>query len=271
MLTVPAHIVRPSYAESGVPARRNEGRVKTPDVIARMRRTCTVAAEILALTGAHLEVGMTTDEVDRYCHQLYIDRDCYPSTLNYHDYPKSLCTSVNEVICHGIPDDRKLEDGDIINLDITAFREGVHGDCNATFFVGDVAPEYRQLVKVTHECMMKGIGAVIPGQPISDVGRAIENHAKQYKYGVVRAFVGHGIGEEFHSDIQVPHYYDSKANMIMLPGMTFTIEPMLNLGTHEWRMWNDNWTVVTRDLKRSAQFEHTLLVTADGAEILTNP
>ena len=269
MLTVPAHIERPSYADSGVPARRNEGRVKTPDIIERMRRTCTTAAEILALTGASLKVGMTTDEVDRYCHQLYIDRNCYPSTLNYHDYPKSLCTSVNEVICHGIPDDRPLQDGDIVNLDVTAFREGVHGDCNATFLVGDVAPEFQQLVRVTKECMMKGIEAVVPGRPISDIGRAIEQHAKKYRYGVVRAFVGHGIGEEFHSDIQVPHYYDAKASMTMLPGMTFTVEPMITMGTWRHDSWDDDWTAVTTDGKRTAQFEHTLLVTEEGVEILT--
>ena len=269
MLTVPAHIERPSYADTGVPARRNEGRVKSPEIIERMRRTCTTAAEILALTGASLKVGMTTDEVDRYCHQLYIDRNCYPSTLNYHDYPKSLCTSVNEVICHGIPDDRPLQDGDIINLDITAFREGVHGDCNATFLVGEVAPEFQQLVRVTKECLMKGIEAVQPGRPISDIGRAIEQHAKTHRYGVVRSFVGHGIGEEFHADIQVPHYYDPKASMIMLPGMTFTIEPMITMGTWKHDSWDDDWTAITSDGKRTAQFEHTLLVTETGVEILT--
>jgi methionyl aminopeptidase len=173
------------------------------------------------------------------------------------------------VICHGIPDDRPLQDGDIINLDITAFREGVHGDCNATFLIGEVAPEFQQLVKVTKECLMKGIEAVQPGRPLSDIGRAIEQHAKIHRYGVVRSFVGHGIGEEFHGDIQVPHYYDPKASMIMLPGMTFTIEPMITMGTWKHDSWDDDWTAVTSDGKRTAQFEHTLLVTDNGAEILT--
>jgi methionyl aminopeptidase len=269
MLTVPAHIARPPYAETGVPPRSKSSRVKTPDIIERMRRTGKVAAEILALTGAHIQVGMTTDEIDRFCHQLYIEHDCYPSTLNYHEYPKSLCTSVNEIICHGIPDDRPLQDGDIINLDITAYREGVHGDCNATFLVGNVSEEHKNLVAVTKECMMRGIAAVKPGKPISDVGKAIEEHAKKYKYGVVRAFVGHGIGEDFHGDIQVLHYYDPKSSMKMEPGMTFTIEPMITLGTWKYESWDDDWTAVTADGKWTAQFEHTILVTETEPEILT--
>jgi methionyl aminopeptidase len=189
--------------------------------------------------------------------------------LNYHGYPKSLCTSVNEVICHGIPDSRALEDGDIVNLDVTAYIGGVHGDTNATFLVGDVDPASRQLVRVTEECTWHGIEAVKPGRPISDIGRAIEDHAKRYRYGVVRAFIGHGIGEQFHTDVQVLHYYDSRATTIMRPGMTFTIEPMIAMGGWQHRMWDDGWTAVTADGKRTAQFEHTVLVTDGGAEVLT--
>jgi methionyl aminopeptidase len=205
-------------------------------------------------------------------HELTIERGAYPSPLNYHGYPKSVCTSVNEVICHGIPDSRVLLDGDIINLDVTAYIGGVHGDTNATFFVGDVDPVSRNLVKVTEECTWYGIEAVVPGRPISDIGKAIEQHAKKHKMGVVRAFIGHGLGEQFHTDIQVLHYYDESASMIMRPGMTFTIEPMITLGGWQHRMvFDDDWTAVTADGKRTAQFEHTVLVTDDGVEVLTAP
>jgi methionyl aminopeptidase len=269
MLTVPSHIPPTRWAATGVVARRSEPLVKSPEIIERMRRTCAIAAEVLRLTGEFVRPGITTDEIDRYCHQLYIERDSFPSTLNYHEYPKSLCTSVNEVICHGIPDDRVLEEGDIVNLDVTAFKEGVHGDCNATFFVGEVSEESRKLVEVTKECMWKGIEAVKPGLPINVVGKAIEQHAQKHKYGVVRVFVGHGIGEEFHNDIQVPHYYDPRATMKMEPGMTFTIEPMITLGTWRHVQWDDGWTAVTADGRRTAQFEHTVLVTDTGVEVLT--
>jgi methionyl aminopeptidase len=176
---------------------------------------------------------------------------------------------VNEVICHGIPDSRQLEEGDICNIDVTGWVGGVHGDTNATFFVGDVDPESRRLVEVTEECMWHGIEAVRPGRPLSDIGRAIESHAKQHRFGVVRAFVGHGIGEQFHTDIQVLHYHDSRATLTMRAGMTFTIEPMITLGTVNYRVWDDNWTAVTADGRRTAQFEHTILVTEEGADVLT--
>ncbi len=269
MRSVPSHIGRPPYADSGIPARWNESAIKSDDIIGRMRRTGVVAAEILRLSGEALRVGMTTDELDVYVHDLYIERDCYPSPLNYGEFPKSLCTSVNEVICHGIPDDRPLEDGDIINLDITAYREGVHGDCSATFAVGSVSPESKQLMDVTAECLRLGVAAVRPGRPVSDIGRAIEDHAKRYRYGVVRSFIGHGIGEQFHTDLQILHYYDPRATTVMRPGMTFTIEPMITLGTVKHATWDDDWTAVTTDGKRTAQFEHTVLVTTDGVEILT--
>jgi methionyl aminopeptidase len=269
MRTVPGHIERPSYADTGEPIRWDEPRIKSPEIIERMRHACNVAAEILRLTGEYLEPGMTTEDVDAYAHQLYIERNAYPSTLNYHGYPKSLCSSANEVICHGIPDSRVMQDGDIMNLDITAYIGGVHGDTNATFCVGNVDQQSRDLIRITEECTWKGIEAVKPGRPISDVGRAIEEHAKAHRLGVVKAFVGHGIGEQFHTDIQVLHYYDSRSSMIMRPGMTFTIEPMITLGTWQHKSWDDDWTAVTADGKRTAQFEHTCLVTDDGVEVLT--
>jgi methionyl aminopeptidase len=269
MRPVPEHIARPPYAESGEVEAWDEPRIKSPDVIERMRHAGAVAAEILRLGGEAVRPGVTTEEIDVYVHDLYVERGAYPSPLNYHGYPKSLCTSVNEVICHGIPDSRALEDGDIVNLDVTAYIGGVHGDTNATFLVGDVDPASRQLVRVTEECTWHGIEAVKPGRPISDIGRAIEDHAKRYRYGVVRAFIGHGIGEQFHTDVQVLHYYDSRATTIMRPGMTFTIEPMIAMGGWQHRMWDDGWTAVTADGKRTAQFEHTVLVTDGGAEVLT--
>ena len=269
MRAVPAHIGRPSYAETGHVVVMDEPRIKSPDVIERMRRAGAVAAEILRLAGEAVRPGVTTDEIDAYVHDLYVERNSYPSPLNYHGYPKSLCTSVNEVICHGIPDSRVLVDGDIVNLDVTAYIGGVHGDTNATFYVGDVDPISRRLTEVTEECMWHGIEAVVPGRPLSDIGKAIEQHAKQHRYGVVRAFIGHGIGEQFHTDIQVFHYYDPRATMIMRPGMTFTIEPMITLGTWQHRMWDDGWTAVTTDGKRTAQYEHTVLVTDDGVDVLT--
>jgi methionyl aminopeptidase len=269
MRPVPEHIARPPYAESGEVEAWDEPRIKSPDVIERMRHAGAIAAEILRLGGEAVRPGVTTEEIDAYVHDLYVERGAYPSPLNYHGYPKSLCTSVNEVICHGIPDSRALEDGDIVNLDVTAYIGGVHGDTNATFLVGDVDPASRQLVRVTEECTWHGIEAVKPGRPISDIGRAIEDHAKRYRYGVVRAFIGHGIGEQFHTDVQVLHYYDSRATTIMRPGMTFTIEPMIAMGGWQHRMWDDGWTAVTADGKRTAQFEHTVLVTDGGAEVLT--
>jgi methionyl aminopeptidase len=220
--------------------------------------------------------GVTTDEIDRVGHEFLLDHGAYPSTLGYRGFPKSLCTSVNEVVCHGIPDDRRLEDGDIVNIDITAFVTidgvGVHGDTDATYLVGDVDEESRLLVERTHEAMMRAIKAVRPGREINVIGRVIESYAKRFGYGVVRDFTGHGIGTAFHSGLVVPHY-DAAPHYadVIEPGMTFTIEPMLNLGTHEWEMWDDGWTVVTKDHRRSAQFEHTLLVTETGAEILTLP
>jgi methionyl aminopeptidase len=272
MRDVPAHIARPPYAATGAVHRWPEPRVKTEETIAKMRHAGAVAAEVLRLAGEQVAPGVTTEEIDVFVHEACIERGAYPSPLNYNGYPKSVCTSVNEVICHGIPDSRALRDGDIVNLDVTTYIGGVHGDTNATFLAGDVDDESRELVAVTEECMWHGIEAVQPGRPLSDIGRAIEAHAKKHRYGVVRAFIGHGIGELFHGDIQVLHYYDERASMIMRPGMTFTIEPMITMGTWQHKMvFDDGWTAVTADGKRTAQFEHTILVTDDGCDVLTAP
>ena len=271
MRNVPTDIPRPPYAETGVPVRIPESHVRTPEVIERMRRAGREAAQVLQTVAAAIAPGVTTDELDALCHEEIIRRGAYPSPLNYGGFPKSLCTSVNEVICHGIPDDRPLVDGDIVNLDVTIYLDGVHGDTNATFPVGQIDEESAQLIDVTRECLDRGIAAVHPGRPISDIGRAIQHHAESHGYGVVRAFVGHGIAEQFHTDLQIPHYFDQRATTIIEPGMTFTIEPMITLGAWQHHMWDDDWTAVTVDRRRTAQFEHTLLVNDDGVEILTLP
>jgi methionyl aminopeptidase len=265
---VPASIVRPDYAQTGRP--RAMGRdVKTPDELERLRRACRAAARVLRVSGEAVKVGITTDALDEIAHTETVRLGGYPSPLNYRGFPKSLCTSVNEVICHGIPDSRPLEDGDIVNLDVTVYLDGMHGDCSATFLVGNVDAEGRRLVQVSRECLSRGIAAVKPGLPVSDIGKAVEAHASRHGYGVVRAYCGHGIGESFHSQLQIPHHYDPSMKRLMEPGMTFTIEPMITEGTWQDLLWNDGWTAVTADGKRSAQFEHTIAVTEDGAETLT--
>ncbi len=267
---VPPEIPRPSYAETGEPSRWAEPLVKSPEVIARMRKAGRAAAEILEIAGRAVAPGVTTDEIDAVVHEATIERGGYPSPLNYRGFPKSVCTSVNEVICHGIPDDRPLRDGDIVNCDVTIYLGGVHGDCNATFLVGDVDEAGRELVRVTREAMWRGIEAVRPGVPVNEIGRAIQEHAEAHGFGVVRAFVGHGIGEEFHTAPSVPHYFDPSADTMLEPGMTFTIEPMITEGSWELgRIWADGWTAPTRDRSRCAQFEHTVLVTTGGVEVLT--
>ncbi|HZY26914.1 MAG TPA: type I methionyl aminopeptidase, partial [Jiangellaceae bacterium] len=224
-----------------------------------------------------IQAGVTTDELDQVGHEYLCDHGAYPSTLGYPGsargpaFPKSLCTSANEVICHGIPDSTVLTEGDIVNIDITAYLDGVHGDTDATYLVGEVDEESRLLVERTREAMLRGVKAVRPGRSINVIGRVIESYARRFGYGVVRDFTGHGIGTAFHSGLVIPHYDDPSATTMIEPGMTFTIEPMLNLGTPEWVMWDDGWTVVTKDGRRSAQFEHTVLVTDTGAEILTQP
>jgi methionyl aminopeptidase len=267
---VPAHIPRPEYVGRKRP-KTGEPDVKNAETIARMRAAGRLAARALQEVGQHVAPGVTTDELDRVGHEFLSDHGAYPSTLGYRGFPKSLCTSINEVICHGIPDSTRIADGDIVNVDITAYLNGVHGDTNATFLAGDVDEESRLLVERTHEAMMRGIRVVAPGRPLNAVGRVIESYARRFGYGVVRDFTGHGIGVTFHSGLIVPHFDDPDVTVIMEPGMTFTIEPMLTLGTIDYHIWRDGWTVVTKDRKRSAQFEHTLAVAADGYEILTLP
>ncbi len=269
---VPAEIERPHYAEAGGRSRRDVPDVQDAETLAAMRRTGRAAAEVLRAVGEAAAPGVTTEELDALCHQLCIHAGGYPSPLNYGEppYPKSLCSSVNEVICHGIPDSRPLRDGDILNLDVTLFREGVHGDTNATFCVGTVDELSQALVRVTRECLEAGIEAVRPGSPTSDIGRAIQTHAETEGFSVVRAFTGHGVGREFHTGLHILHYDEPRdATVVMEEDMTFTIEPMIALGAWQHRMWADDWTAVTTDGRRTAQFEHTLAVTADGAEILT--
>ncbi len=269
--SVPESIARPEYVDKPAPAPFTGNEVKDAETIEKIRIACRLAAQARDLVGEQIAPGVTTDELDRVGHEFLCDHDAYPSTLGYKGFPKSLCTSVNEVVCHGIPDARVLEDGDIVNIDITAYLNGVHGDTNATFLAGDVDEETRLLVERTREALERAIRAVKPGRRVNVVGRVIEAYAKRFGYGVVREFTGHGIGTSFHSGLVIPHYDDPRFDDEIRPGMTFTIEPMLNLGTHEWVMWDDGWTVVTADGQPSAQFEHTLLVTNDGAEILTLP
>jgi len=271
-LPVPQHIERPEYVGKKEPAPNTASEIKSPEVIERIRIASKIAAQALAEVGKACQPGVTTDSLDRLGHEFLMDHNAYPSTLGYRGFPKSLCSSLNEVICHGIPDSTVLEDGDIINIDITAFIGGVHGDNNATFLVGDVDEESRLLVERTEMSLKRAIKAVMPGREINVIGRIIESYAKRFGYGVVKDFTGHGVGEAFHSGLIIPHYDAAPAfNTIIEPGMVFTIEPMLTLGTIEWDMWEDDWTVTTKDKKRTAQFEHTLLVTDDGAEILTLP
>jgi methionyl aminopeptidase len=269
--SVPSTIVRPEYVDRPGPAPFTGSEVKDDETLDRIRTAARIAAQALHEVGKHIEPGVNTDQLDSIGHEFLIDHGAYPSTLGYRGFPKSLCTSINEVICHGIPDSTVVHDGDIVNIDITAFIGGVHGDTNATFLAGEVDQESRLLVERTQEALTRGIKAVRPGRALNVIGRVIESYARRFGYGVVREFTGHGIGESFHSGLVVPHFDDPGATTILEPGMVFTIEPMLNLGTHEWTMWDDGWTVVTKDLRRSAQFEHTIVVTGTGAEILTLP
>ncbi|RJK96962.1 type I methionyl aminopeptidase [Vallicoccus soli] len=268
---VPPQIPRPEYVGRPAPTPYEGPEVQDPGTVERMRQAGRLAAQALQEVGRHVAPGVTTDELDAVGHAYLVERGAYPSTLGYRGFPKSLCTSVNEVICHGIPDTTVLSDGDIVNVDITAYLDGVHGDTNATFLVGEVDEESRLLVERTLEATWRGIRAVRPGRQLNVVGRVIEAYAKRFGYGVVRDFTGHGIGTSFHSGLVVPHYDDPAATTVMEPGMTFTIEPMLTLGTYRWDMWDDGWTVLTKDRRRTAQFEHTLVVTDTGSEVLTLP
>jgi methionyl aminopeptidase len=270
MRIVPSAIPRPEYVGKKAPKKHAGSDIQSQEIIEKMRIAGRIAALALAEVGANVAPGITTDELDRIGHEFLLDHNAYPSTLGYRDFPKSLCASLNEVICHGIPDSTVVANGDICNIDITAFINGVHGDTNATFLAGEVDEQSRLLVERTQESLTRAIAAVRPGRPINVIGRVIESYAKRFGYGVVRDFTGHGISTTFHSGLIVPHYDTSHFDTVMEEGMTFTIEPMLTLGTHTWDMWDDDWTVVTKDRLRSAQFEHTLVVTATGAEILTS-
>ncbi|KRE43317.1 type I methionyl aminopeptidase [Knoellia sp. Soil729] len=269
---VPSGIERPEYVDKATPDKNLSPEVKDAETIELMRVAGRVAAQAMEAAAAVIAPGVTTDEIDRVGHEFLLDHGAYPSTLGYRGFPKSLCTSVNEVVCHGIPDSRPLEDGDIVNIDITAYLGGVHGDTDATYLCGDVDEESRLLVERTKEAMMRGIKAAVPGREVNVIGRVIESYARRFGYGVVRDFTGHGIGRSFHSGLIIPHYDAAPSyDTVIEPGMTFTIEPMLNLGTERWQMWDDEWTVVTQDRRRSAQFEHTILITDHGNEILTLP
>ncbi len=271
-LTVPGSIPRPEYVGKPGPAPFTGSEVKDAETLEKIRISSKIAAQAIVEVGRHIVPGVTTDQLDRIGHEFLLDHQAYPSTLGYRGFPKSLCSSLNEVICHGIPDSTVVQDGDIINIDITAFKNGVHGDTNFTFTVGDVDEESRLLVERTQESLNRAIRAVAPGREINVIGRTISAYAKRFGYGVVRDFTGHGVGEAFHTGLIIPHYDAAPAyNTVLSEGMVFTIEPMLTLGAIEWDMWADDWTVVTRDRKRTAQFEHTLVVTAAGAEVLTLP
>lgn len=269
---VPGSIARPEYVGRSHPDEGHDSNMYGPEEIELVREAGRIAARALQLAGAAAEPGVSTDELDRIAHEYMCDHGAYPSCLDYRGFPKSICTSLNEVICHGIPDSTVLEDGDIINLDVTAYKNGVHGDTNATFLVGDVDEDSRLLVERTEEAMNRGIKAVRPGREINVIGRVIEKYAKRFGYGVVRDFTGHGVGREFHSGLIVPHYDAAPAHgTVMVPGMIFTIEPMLTLGTITWDQWDDDWTITTHDKRRTAQFEHTMVVTDDGVDVLTLP
>ena len=269
-LDVPASIPRPEYVGKAVPSKFTGSNIKTPEQIEKIRHSGKIAAQAIELVGQNAKPGITTDELDKIAHNFLMENGAYPSTLGYRGYPKSICSSLNEVICHGIPDDTVLEDGDILNIDITAYIDGFHGDSNQTFLVGEVKPEVAELVERTREALARGIAVVAPGRSVNLIGRAIESYAKRFNYGVVRDFTGHGIGEAFHSGLIIPHYDSApKYSDEMQVGMVFTIEPMLTLGTYQWDMWADGWTVVTKDKSITAQFEHTLVVTETGADILT--
>ncbi|MBF4553422.1 type I methionyl aminopeptidase [Corynebacterium suicordis] len=268
--TVPAHIERPEYVwKDEVQENVGEPWIQSAEVIEKMRDTSRIAAEALREAGAAVAPGITTDELDRIAHEYMLDHGAYPSTLGYRQYPKSTCISLNEIICHGIPDSTVVEEGDIVNIDVTAFKNGVHGDTNATFIAGEASEEHALLVERTEQAMWRGIKAVKPGREINVIGRVIESYAKRFGYNVVRDFTGHGVGPTFHNGLVILHHDNQRDHTTLEPGMTLTIEPMINLGTLDYDIWDDNWTVQTKDKKWTAQFEHTLVVTDDGCEVLT--
>ncbi|XP_057310115.1 methionine aminopeptidase 1-like [Hydractinia symbiolongicarpus] len=274
---VPEHIARPDYADhpEGYPASEMEVKrstqiiVHTSEDIEKMRTVCRLARECLDAGAKAVRPGVTTDEIDRIIHEATVERNCYPSPLNYHNFPKSCCTSVNEVICHGIPDQRELQEGDIVNLDVTCYYDGFHGDLNETLFVGKVDDDTKLLVETAYDSLMAAVNEVKPGARYRDMGQYIQKEAHANGCSVTRTYCGHGIHRLFHTAPNVPHYAKNKAVGVMKPGHVFTIEPMINKGTWRDVLWPDDWTAVTQDGQRSAQFEQTLLVTETGVEILT--
>ena len=268
---VPITITKPEYVGKSAPTPYKGSDVQTSETGEKMRIAGRIAADAMDVAGSQIKAGMTTEDLDQIVHEFICDQGAYPSTLGYRGFPKSLCTSINEVICHGIPSSQIINEGDIVNLDVTAFKDGVHGDTNYTFLAGEVAEETKLLVERTKETLDRAIQAVAPGRPINVIGRVIESYAKRFNYGVVRDFTGHGVHSSFHSGLVIPHFDDPTATQLMQEGMTFTIEPMLNLGTYDYDILEDTWTVLTKDRKLSAQFEHTLVVTKTGADILTLP
>ncbi|CAI0429939.1 unnamed protein product [Linum tenue] len=266
---VPDNILKPPYVDSRQsPGISSGAEVHDEMGIECMRASGRLAAQVLQYAGTLVKPGVKTDEIDEAVHQMIIENGAYPSPLGYGGFPKSVCTSVNECICHGIPDSRELEDGDIINIDVTVYLNGYHGDTSATFFCGDVSDSARKLVQVTKECLDKAISICAPRVELKKIGKTIHDHADRHRYGVVRTFVGHGVGRVFHADPVVLHYRNREGGRMKL-NQTFTIEPMLTMGSINPVMWDDDWTVVTEDGSLSAQFEHTILITEGGAEILT--
>ncbi|SJN43316.1 Methionine aminopeptidase [Luteococcus japonicus LSP_Lj1] len=266
---VPPSITRPEYVDRPAPTPYMGSNVQSVETIEKMREAGRIACGAMHEAGKAVAPGVTTDELDRIAHEYMLDHGAYPSTLGYRSFPKSCCTSVNEVICHGIPDARPLEDGDIVKIDVTAFKDGVHGDNCYTFLCGDVDEESRLLTERTQEAMNRAIKMCKPGRPISVIGRVIESYAKRFGYGVVRDYTGHGVHTAFHSGLVILHYDEPRLDTPMEVGMTFTIEPMLCLGDYRSHQWDDGWTVVTNDGSRVAQFEQTIAITPDGAEIIT--
>ncbi len=244
--------------------------IKTPDEIELMRKAGCLAAHVLDMIEPHVVAGVTTGELDRICHDYIVnDLQAIPAPLNYKGFPKSICTSVNHVVCHGIPGNKRLKNGDIVNVDITVIKDGFHGDTSRMFYIGNPGVLARRLTETAKECMLRGIETVRPGARLGDIGHAIQSHAEAQHFSVVREYCGHGIGREFHEEPQVLHYGRQGTGIVLEPGMTFTIEPMINAGKKETRLLSDNWTVVTRDHSLSAQWEHTIAVTEDGHEIMT--
>jgi methionyl aminopeptidase len=269
--TVPKSISRPEYVGNAGPSPHLGGDRYSDSEVVRIRKSSKIAAQALERVLSSVKPGISTDELDRIGHEFIVSQGGYPSTLGYRGFPKSLCSSVNEVICHGIPDDTVLEDGDLVNIDISAYFDGMHGDTNGTVIVGSASQEVIDLVSRTKEATMRGIKAALAGREVNIIGRAIESYAKRFGYGVVQEFTGHGVGSSFHTGLIIPHYDAPEFSTKIEVGMVFTVEPMLTLGTREWDLWDDDWTVTTKDKKYTAQFEHTILITQDGPEILTVP